>query len=345
MRKDNELMLESPVWTNATGDYSDFVLSSKIKLTRNLQQFKFPDRATESEKTKIFNFIADRFQYPTFLLSKLSPLDRERLVERHIAGPGFLKNIEGKGLGLWDKESFSVIINDEDHIKIQHIISGLNLGLAYKEINKVDNFVADLLPYSFSSQFGYLTASPTNIGTALRASICLHLPGLVHSEKLRKVLDKLIHLGFAVRTGCGGGLKAEGNFFRISNLATLGRKEEEIIYSLEKTVLEVIEYEKEARNMLFKTAKLQVEDKIWRAYGILKNANLLSLEEFVNLLSAVRLGISMKILKDVDLKTINELLLYVKPAHIKKISGDTNSSTELDNYRAMYVRKVLNKHL
>ncbi|MDD5528751.1 MAG: hypothetical protein PHX21_01820 [bacterium] len=344
MRKDNELMFEPPVWTNATGSYSDFVLSSKIKLTRNLQQFKFPDRATQAEKIKVFNFIAERFQYPTFLATKLSLLDRERLIERRIAGPEFLKNIEGKGLGLWDKESFSVVINDEDHIKIQHIISGLNLGLAYKEINKVDNFIADLLPYSFSAQFGYLTASPTNIGTALRASICLHLPGLVHSEKLRKVLDKLSQLGFAVKTGCGAGVKTEGSFFEISNLATLGRKEEEIIYSLEKTVLEIIEYEKEARDILFKTARLQVEDKIWRAYGILKNANILSIEEFVNLSSAVRLGINMKVLKDVDLKTLNELLLYAKPAHIKKISGDTNSSVELDNHRALYVKKVLNKH-
>lgn len=246
---------------------------------------------------------------------------------------------------MWDKESFSVLINDGDHIKIQHIISGLNLELAYKEINKIDNFIAESLPYSFSAQFGYLTASPTNIGTALRASAWLHLPGLVHSEKLRKVLDKLSQLGFAVKTGCGGGIKAEGSFFEISNLATLGRKEEEIIDSLEKTVLEVIEYEKEARDILFKSARLQVEDKIWRAYGILKNANLLPLEEFVNLASVVRLGVNMKVLKDLDLKTLNELLLYVKPAHIKKISGDTNSFVELDNRRAMYVRKILNKHL
>lgn len=353
MRTD-EIMSQPPLWTNAAGKYSEVVISSKIRLARNIEQFKFPSKATQAETAQTFDFIAQHLHYPVFSLSQLSPVDRERLVERLITKREFLINTEGKGIGIWDNESFNIIINDEEHIKIQHVVSGLNLESAYKEIDKVDTEISGFLTYAFSKQFGYLTASPTDTGTALRVSAYLHLPGLVHSEKLKRVVDKLSQLGFSVKSVSGEGTKIEGNFFEITNRTTLGRTEGELIDSLDKTILEIIEHEKEARDILFKNARVQIEDKIWRAYSILKSARMLSMEEFLNLSSAVRLGVGMGMLNTISLKTLNELLIYAQLAHLKRFAINLSASggqiphfdtsAEIDSYRATYVRETLAKN-
>lgn len=345
-------MQKTPVWTNASGKHSEIVLSSKIKLSRNLKQFKFLLRATQLETVQIFDFITTNSNLPIYALSKLSPIDREKLVERNITECNFLEDMEGKGIGLWDNESFNVVINEEEHIQIQHITSGLNLESAYREIDKVDNNLSDSLPYAFSPIFGFLTASPNNTGTALKVSARLHLPGLVHSEKLKKVLDKLNQIGFLVKPVSGEGTKIEGNLLEIENRITLGKKENELIKGLENTVSEIVENEKEARDILLKNAKLQLEDKIWRAYAILKSAHMLTLEEFFNFSSAVRLGVGIGLLKDVNLQTLNNLMIYVQPAHLKeniskhlsRENYNIDTAVEIDSYRAKYVRECISKN-
>ncbi|MDI6840191.1 MAG: protein arginine kinase [bacterium] len=341
-----DLLTSSPSWTNAEGEFAEIVLSSRIRIARNLSQFKFPLRAKRDELEEIFNFIEERVATVRgdkliVPLAELSPTEREFLAERHLVSREFLKNGKGKGVEIWKGESLAVVINEEDHLRLQALTPGLNLERAYELVNKLDDELSGKLPYAFSSQFGYLTACPTNTGTGLRVSVLIHLPGLIHSGKIRKVLEKLGQVGLSVRGLYGEGTKVEGNFFQISNQTTLGRKEEEIVDGLHKTVLQIVEYENNARELLLKSARLQIEDKIWRAYSILKNARLISSEEFINLSSAVRFGIGVGILKGLRLQTLNELLIFIQPAHLQKITGKPMEPSERDARRAMYVRQRL----
>jgi len=254
-----------------------------------------------------------------------------------------LKDITGRGVGIFDGESISFMLNEEDHLRMQSIVSGLDLPLAYKRLNELDDTFSASLTFAFSPKFGYLTSCPTNVGTGLRASVLLHLPALVYSGKMRKIIDNLASIGFIVRGFYGESAHIEGNFFHLSNQPTIGRKEEEIIDGLHKIVLQLIGYENSAREVLLKNAHLQIEDKIWRAMSILRSARLLSVDEFVNLSSAVRLGVGLGILKDVKISTLNKLLIFVQPAHLEKQMGEPKELAEYDMRRAMYVRDSLNR--
>lgn len=336
-----------PLWTNGEGPYSEIILSSRLCFARNLEPYKFSGMANIKELNDIFDFIVTRVvegikPSPTiFLLSQFSDLDRKFLAERHLISDALIKETNGRGVGVFDREVLSFMINEEDHLRIQCIVSGLDIENAYNKLNELDDSFSHLLPYAFSHKFGYLTASPTNVGTGLRASVFLHLPALVHSGKIRKVLEDVTQRGFLARGFYGEGSQIEGNFFQISNQTTLGRKEEEIIEGLHKTALQVIESENNARDILLKNAKVQLEDKIWRAFSILRSARLLSTDEFINLCSAVRLGIGIGVLKDVKISTLNKLLIYVQPAHLQRLMGETSDSTECDARRALYVRENL----
>ncbi|MCK4352690.1 protein arginine kinase [candidate division WOR-3 bacterium] len=341
-----DLISFSPSWTNAQGEFAEIVFSSRVRLARNLAQFKFPLKAKKEELKEIFNLVKNCMasipgEKLVFPLLSLRPLDKEFLVERHFISRQFFKNRDGKGIGIWKEENLAIIINEEDHLRIQALTAGLSLTKAHKLANRLDNDISKKLPYAFSSQFGYLTSCPTNTGTGLRTSVLIHLPGLVHSGKIRKVIERLGQVGFSVRGFYGEGQEVEGNFFQISNQTTLGRKEEEIVDGLHKTVIQVVEYETRARELLLKNAEIQLEDKIWRAYAILKSARLLSTKEFINLSSAVRLGVGLGILKKVSLKTLNELLIFTQPAHLQKITGHPMEPAERDTRRASYVRQKL----
>lgn len=342
----NDLLTTTPSWSNADGKYSEIVLSSSVRLARNLGKFKFTWRAKKDELESIFNLVSDSVSSLgtdklVIHLSELSHIERKFLVERSLVTPDFIRNGTGKGLVIWKDETLSLMINGEDHLSSQSLAPGLNLKSAYNKLDRLDNELSSTLSYAFSPKIGYLTASPTNVGTGLRASVLIHLPGLVHSGKIKKLLDKLMQLGFLIHGFYGKGTSVEGNFFKLSNRATLGRREEELVDSLYKIALQVIEYENDARELLLKNVRLQLEDKIWRAWAILKLARLLSFEEFVNLSSAVRLGIGLGILRRTTLHTLNELLLFVQPAHLQLITKGPMASGKQDVMRALYVRQKL----
>lgn len=331
-----------PLWANAVGNESEIVLNSRVQVVRNLEPFKFTTHATVKEVEEIFEFISIHIDsIPIFPMEQFLPLERKLLVERYIASDALIKDTNGRGVGIDKGELISFVINEEDHLRIQSIVAGLDIELAYKKLNKLDNEFSNLLPYAFSPKFGYLTACLTNVGTGLRASVLLHLPALVHSGKVRKVLENLAQVGVLTRGLYGEGTRVEGNFFQVSNQMTLGRKEEEIIDGLHKTTLQLIEYEKSARDVLLKNARAQVEDKIFRAYAVMKSARLLSTDEFINLSSAVRLGVGVGILKGIKISTLNRLLLFVQPAHLQKLMGELKDPTERDIQRALYVRENL----
>ena len=331
-----------PRWTDGKGELAEIVLSSRIRLARNLRQFNFPWKAKENEIEDILEFIKSHIDCSFITsLSEFSSLDRICLVERHIISRKFSRETKGKGVGIWEGENIALMINEEDHLRLRSIYSGISIGLAYEKLNELDDEFSKLLPYAFSPKFGYFTACPTNTGTGLRASVLVHLPGLVHSGKIKKVLEKLNKIGFLVKGFYGDETIVEGNFFQISNQMTLGREEEEIVEGLHKTVLQVIEYENIAREFLLKNARTQVEDKVWRAYSVLKNARLLSNGEFVNLSSAVRFGIGLGILKEVKLQNLNKLLVFTQPAHLEKRTGKMINPGDIDARRALFVRENL----
>lgn len=338
------LLQNAPSWCRGDGEFPEIVLSSRVRFARNLEQFRFPLRANKEELESVFNLVQEKTasEDNTIVdLAQLSDLEKKLLVERHLMSLELLKNGKGKGLVIWEGEHLSIMLNEEDHLRIQSLASGLSLEKAYEQANKLDEKLSKKLSYAFSPQFGYLTTCPTNTGTGLRVSVLVHLPALIHSGKIRKLIERLGQLGFSVRGFYGEGTQVEGNLFQISNQTTLGRGEEEIVDALQKTILQLVEHENDARKLLLKSARLQLEDKIWRAYSILKSARLLSSGEFISLSSAVRFGIGLGILRDVSLKTLNELLISIQPAHLQKIASKSMEPVERDVRRAMYVRQRL----
>lgn len=336
------LLQQYPLWTNAEGREAEIVISSRVRLIRNLQQFKFPDRGGVEEREKVFVSLMPYLKGKKFSLSQLLALDKELLVERRIADRKFLETEQDNiGFCIEDEEDIVYTINKEDHLRFSCTLSGLNLQLAYRTADEVDDEISRNFQYAFSPHFGYLTACPINVGTGLMASVFLHLPGLVHSGKLTQIRDKIVRLGLIIKGVYGDATRVEGNIFQVSTQITLGKKEEEIVGELEKITNEFIEYEKSARDLLIKDARLQLEDKIWRAYAILKNARLLYFEEFVNLASAIRLGVGIGIFKSVSLKTLNELLVFAHSAHLQKLTGRPMEAEEIAVRRAVYVAQHL----
>jgi protein arginine kinase len=233
------------------------------------------------------------------------------------------------------------MINEEDHLRIQSFRSGLNLGGAFDAANRLDSELSSRLGFAFSDRLGYLTACPTNLGTGLRASLLIHLPGLVHSKEIHKLLDSLRQLNHSIRGLYGEGTEVMGNFFQISNSSTLGTSEDVIIGNLNEMVTKVIGFERKARDMLFRKARSLLEDKVWRAYGLLNYSRSVSTKEALSLISAVRLGIGLGIITDVSIRTLNELLVYIQPAHIQMHGGRQMDTSGRDRARADFVRQTL----
>ncbi|MEA3431790.1 MAG: ATP--guanido phosphotransferase [candidate division WOR-3 bacterium] len=339
-----DLIDTQPLWLNGEGLSNETVLSSRIRLARNLEGYLFPTRAREKELEDVSELVKDAVTKSpyfanglSFKTKHLSQLDIKFVRERHLLSTKkrTVDCVVGKG------EIVSVLINEEDHIRIQCLASGLNIKAIYPVIFEIDEILSSNLTYAFRNDFGYLTSCPTNVGTGMRVSCLLHLPGLVLTKEINKLLDDVMSRGFSVRGLYGEGSEIEGNFFQLSNQITLGIDEEEIATKTEKEIRNVIDLERETRNKLMREAGERVEDKIWRSYGILKNARMLSQEEFVNLSSAVRLGIGIGLIDNTYLKLLNYLLLYTAPAHLQKMKGKIMDADTRDIERASYVREVL----
>jgi protein arginine kinase len=258
------------------------------------------------------------------------------LVSReHIIHPEF------KAVLIGDKEILSVMINEEDHLRIQVMQSGFNLQECWRIANRLDDALHKRVKYAHDPEWGYLTACPTNTGTGLRASVMLHLPSLVMTKQINRVLQAITKLGMTARGLYGEGTEAEGNFFQISNQITLGHAEEDIIDNLERIIRQVIGHEENARKTLMKQNREVLQDKIWRANGTLRSAHIINTKETMSLLSMVRLGVDMGLINDIDRRAVNELFILTQPSHLQKIEGRVLSSAQRDVKRANLIRRRL----
>lgn len=334
----------------AGGSHEDIVISSRIRLARNLKDHAFPGWCGEDECIRIWNQLRSRLS-PTACLQpevdvgmeELQDLDKQILLERHLISREQAGKGRGSGLIIRADESVSVMVNEEDHLRLQALRPGLDLAGCWELVDDVDNEIEEVAGYAFSDTLGYLTSCPTNVGTGMRASVMLHLPGLVHMEEMEPVIKGLGKIGLTVRGLWGEGTEAVGNMFQVSNQMTLGEKEVDIVRNIEQICLELVEHEKNARLRLADKKDLYLKDHVGRAYGILTNAHLLTTKEALGLLSDLRLGIDMGILKKVDRVVVDELMMMTQPGHLQKMEGKSLKTRERDKVRARRVRDMLLK--
>lgn len=345
----NDLLNHTSEWLKGTGPNSDIVISSRIRLARNLNKYPFPHWASKIQLEEILVKTSDAMDKvdmlkssTLFRLADLDAIDKQFLVERHLMSIEHAQKTEQKALLVDDEEIIAVMINEEDHLRIQLMQSGFNLFEARDIINRVDDALAKLLDYAYLDDFGYLTACPTNTGTGMRGSVMLHLPALVMSRQIERVLAAIAKLSFTTRGLYGEGTQASGNFFQISNQVSLGHGEDEIIENINGLIRQIIEQETQARQILISKNKEVLEDRINRSLGILKNARIITSQETIELLSMVRLGSDLGMVKDIDRRTINELFIITQPAHLQKLENKKLSSDERDLKRAQLIRKKLN---
>jgi len=275
--------------------------------------------------------------------SKLEKINQQFLFENRVVSHDMLAGEGDRGVICDEESSLSIMVNEEDHLRIQVIRSGFELKEAWKTIDEVDNKLEKKLCYAYSSRFGYLTACPTNVGTGMRASVMLHLPALGMTHHIEKVFNAVMKLGLVVRGLYGEGTQVSGDLYQISNQFTLGKSEQEIIEIIEGVIPRITSYERMARKALVSESREQLEDRIWRSYGMLKAARLITSEEIMHLLSQVRMGVNLGIINDIEMKTLNELFILTLPGHLQKLEGRELDSTQRNVIRAAYVRKRLEK--
>lgn len=342
-----KLLISKPSeWLRGTGPDSEIVMSSRIRLARNIEGFPYPNRGSIDDKEKIVDKIEDAVSKSEALkdaifirLDGVSPIDKQFLLERHLISKEQAMGDMGNALIIGQKEIISIMINEEDHLRIQVIKSGFQLFETLDEALTIDNQLEQLLPFSFSTDLGYLSACPTNVGTGLRASVMLHLPALVLSKQIGQVLQATSKLGLAIRGLYGEGTEALGNLFQISNQVTLGFSEEDITRNSSKVIRQIIGHERNAREMLLRNNRYEIEDKVLRAYGILQNARIMNSKEAIHLLSMLRLGVESGILADLKRDSINELFILTQPAHLQKLAGKELESVYRDIARADLLRQ------
>jgi len=335
-------------WLRGEGPESDIVISCRIRLARNLAGRHFLTRASEKELQEIEEELGGylreregRFSRHYFRMAGISEVDRHVLVERHLISREHMAGEAGRAVAISDDERLSVMINEEDHLRIQVLRSGLRLAEAWKEIDELDTEISERFEFAFSPKWGYLTACPTNVGTGIRVSVMLHLPALVLTKEIEKLFRAVGKINLAVRGLYGEGTQAYGDLYQISNQTSLGKGEEKLIENIESVVPGVISYERKAREHILEANRVETEDRMWRAIGVLKSARLLSSEEAMHLLSAVRLGASLGILPALPGGALNEIFLLTQPAHLQKMVGRELSPAERDLARAAYVRDKL----
>ena len=329
---------------------SPVVISTRIRLARNLAQFPFPGWAKKTQKEEVLGRCLEvtaripLIKNPTGLrIDELSELERQILFERHLISRELSNEPEGAGVIISKDQSCSIMINEEDHLRIQVIKNGLHLKRTWNFINSIDSAVEESLDYAYSKDLGYLTACPTNVGTGLRASAMLHLPGLVVSGQMEKVVRAVNQLGIAVRGIFGEGSDASGSFFQISNQQTLGESEAEILKRLNSVMATIIEREEDAREKVLEDDRNKIFDKIGRAYGVLKNGHLLSSSEAMNRLSLIRLAIDFGSLAEQSRGLVDRLFIECQPGHIQFNANKEIEPNQRDVLRASYMREAFAK--
>lgn len=335
-----------PPWARELGEQGDVVISSRVRLARNLKERRFPAHADAGQMAAVLAEVeravtAAGRPLKLIKLEELSPLERLVLVEKHLISPQFADEPRHKAVLLRDDGVVSVMVNEEDHLRLQSILPGLDLAKAWDLVNQLDDVFEASLDYAFDPNIGYLTACPTNVGTGMRASLMLHLPGLIMVDGARKALSALAHFGFNVRGLYGEGSESHGGIFQISNQVTMGQSEEGTINKLLMACRKVIDHERTARQGLMSESRLQLEDRIWRSYGILSQVRILSSEEALRLLSDFKLGLDLGLIQGIVPNVAKELFLLTRAGLLQQLAGRELSPGERDYYRAAMVRERL----
>ncbi len=347
----DDLTRYSGEWLRGVGPQSDIVISSRIRLARNLADYPFISRASNQDRVRIqddlresIKALAEREEVLFVNVEELGGVDRQFLVERQLISRELAESRGARSVTIGQEEKFSLMVNEEDHVRIQVMQSGLDLEAAWARIDRIDDEIEKHVNYAFDETLGYLTACPTNVGTGMRVSVMLHLPALVMTRQIEKVFRSLHKISLAVRGLYGEGSQAMGDFYQISNQITLGRAEEDIIKQVGDVVPVIIEYERQARDFLIRESQENLHDRVARAYGILRNAQTISSEETMHLLSSVRMGINLGLIEDLKIPVVNELFIHTQPAHLQKLSGTELDTTDRNIERARYLRTHLSPH-
>ena len=346
--KFSNVMSNTGEWLRGEGPHHQIVISSRVRLARNLRNRAFPGWAKKAERTAILELIRPHVERLPEMqdsfsesLPDLSALDKQVLVERHLISREHAAKSSGSAVVMNRRQTLSIMINEEDHLRMQSMRSGLQLKQAFKLLDKIDTALENELEFAYDHRLGYLTACPTNVGTGMRASAMLHLPGLVLSELINQVVQAVSKIGLAVRGLYGEGTEAMGNLFQISNQTTLGEKEDEIITRLTKVIETIIDKEHDARQVLIQKKSNALWDQIGRAYGVLTYAHAMSSKEALNLLSIIKLGVDLGAFPEDKRLVIDELFMDTQPAHLQKTSQQKLNAEERDHLRAEIIRTRL----
>jgi protein arginine kinase len=339
-------------WMDDNGPENGIIISSRVRVARNLLDRPFPHLIEKGKAEEIIYAVQLALENKDMIelagrldlsrMIELSPLERQILVDKHLISPALSNNCQDKAVALRDDEVVSIMVNEEDHLRIQCLLPGFQLENAWETVNKADDGLEKTLNFAFSEKYGYLTACPTNTGTGMRVSAMLHLSGLVLTRQLNGVLAAIHKIGLTARGLYGEGTEALGDLFQISNQITLGQSEEEIITNLSSITRQILAQERAARAALYKEKKEMVEDSVWRAYGLVMNARIMTSEEIMKLIADLRLGIDLNILPAVPVRLLNELMVMTRPAYLIKLAGHELSQYQCDVYRANLLREKLN---
>jgi protein arginine kinase len=344
----HEFLMPPAESSGRRGPHDRIVMSSRVRLARNLKNAAFPGWAKKPERVRVLEMIRPAIESLPEMktafsesMDNLTPLDKQILVERHLISREHANKAAGSGLVLNHEESLCVMINEEDHLRMQALRPGLQIKEAWRDIDLVDSALEKKLDYAYSPEIGYLTACPTNLGTGIRVSAMLHLPGLVLAEQINGIIQSVNKLGLAVRGLYGEGTEALGNVFQVSNQQTLGEPEVTIVERLDKVLSQILEHEENHRLLLLEKKPQMVYNHIGRAYGVLANAHSISSKETMNLLSFLRLGVDLGLFPGVDRSLIDHLFILTQPAHLQKQHSEKLSAEERDLLRADMLREHL----
>ncbi|MGK7379877.1 protein arginine kinase [Planococcus sp. 1R117A] len=339
-------------WMANDGENVDIAMSTRIRLARNLSDFQFPYSFSEDEALKVDKEVSSvlldkgdelNHSFTHINIQETPKLQREVLVEKHLISPYLARGTHSGSVLLSENEELSVMVNEEDHLRIQSLQSGFHLQEAYQVANQLDSLLEKNLSYAFHEKFGYLTSCPTNTGTGMRASVMLHLPALTMSHQIARIIPAISRLGMVVRGIYGEGSEALGNVYQISNQMTLGKSEYDILQDLQNMTEQIIQQERLAREAILNNSPIVLEDRIYRSLGTLTHSRLLTTEEAATCLSDVRLGIDLKMIDHMDMSILNELMIFMQPAFLQQYAGKPLQPKERDFARAKLFRERLNK--
>lgn len=337
-------------WMRVEGPENDIVLSTRIRLARNFEKVTFPIIANEDELRSVIEFMKENYEGKSYAnyqnlafieMEDLSHIEKRVLVEKHLISP-FLTKARASGVLVSENEQLSIMVNEEDHIRIQLYFPGFQMKQALDHAFELDDWLEEKIDFAFDERWGYLTSCPTNVGTGMRASVMIHLPALVLTKRINQMIPAINQFGFVVRDIYGEGTEALGNLFQVSNQITLGKSEEDIVEDLESVIINLVEQEREARHYLLHTSGKKLEDQIFRSYGILKYGRIIESQEASARISDVRLGVDLGMIKDVSHNVLNELMVLTQPGFLQHYAKKVLTTSERDVLRATLIRERLN---